>query len=111
MVQRVRPLLAFAPSRACLPSSSSKGVSSSFRLSVRVFWPTSFPEHPLPDVWRAVQHLDPLRLTCVEKANSFDVHEIHFLQIQSHLWSAMLDLRLHLIKVFRSKRPAQPNPR
>ena len=74
-------------------------------------WPISFPEHPLPDVSRAVQHWDPLRLTCVEKANSLDVHEIHLLQIQSYLWSATLDLRFHLIKGLRSQRPAQPNPR
>jgi hypothetical protein len=73
--------------------------------------PVSFPEHPFPDVRRAVQHWDPLRLTCVEKANSFDVHEIYLLQIQCYLWSATLDLRFHLIKVLRSKRPAQPNPR
>jgi hypothetical protein len=58
-----------------------------------------------------MQHLDPLRLACVEKANSLDVHEIHLLQIQSYFWSATLDLRFHLIKVLRSKRPAQPNPR
>jgi hypothetical protein len=49
MMQRVRPLLTLAPS--CLPSSSSKGVFSFFRLLVRVVFPTSFPEHPLPDVW------------------------------------------------------------
>src|SRR5207245_10052522 len=32
-------------------------------------------------------------------------------QIQSSPWSAALDLHFHLIKVLRSKRPAQPNPR
>ena len=107
MVQRVRPLPTLALSYACLPSSSSMRASLSFRLC---FWPTSFPENPLPDVLRAVQHWDPLRLTCVEKVNSVDVHKIHLLQIQSYLWSATLDLRLHLITVLRSKRPAQPNP-
>src|SRR4029077_2910774 len=75
------------------------------------FWPTLFPEHPLPDVRRAVQHRDPLRLTRVEKANAFDVHEIHLLQIQSYSWSATLDLRPHLVKVLRSERPAQSSPR
>jgi hypothetical protein len=103
-----RPLLTLAPLYTCLPPSSSKRACLFMGACL---WPISFPEHPLPDVWRAVQHWDPLRLTCVEKANSLDVHEIHLLQIQSYLWSATLDLRFHLIKVLRSKRPAQPNPR
>jgi hypothetical protein len=81
-------------------------------LSLRLcFWPISFPEHPFHDVGRAVQHWDPLRLTSVEKANSFDVHEIHLLQIQSYFGPATLDLCFHLINVLRSQRPAQPNPR
>src|SRR5438309_10968229 len=47
----------------------------------------------------------------IEEANGIDIREIHLLQIQSYSWSAALDLRFHLIKVLRSKRPAQPNPR
>jgi len=74
-------------------------------------WPTSFPEHPVPDIRRTVQHRDALRLTRVEKANTFDIYEIHFLQIQSYSCSESLDLCLHLIKVLRSKRSAQPNHR
>jgi hypothetical protein len=58
-----------------------------------------------------VQHGDPLRLARVEKANSFDIYEIQLLQIQSYCWSVTLDLRLHVIKLFSSKLPAQPNPR
>ncbi|SRR6266849_4392544 len=103
-----RPLLTLAPLYTCLPPSSSKRACLFMGACL---WPISFPEHPLPDEWRAVQHWDPLRLTCVEKANSLDVHEIHLLQIQSYLWSATLDLRFHLIKGLRSQRPAQPNPR
>ena len=58
-----------------------------------------------------MQHGDPLRLARVEKTNSFDIHEIQLLQIQSYLWSVTLDLRLHLIELLSSKSPAQPNPR
>jgi hypothetical protein len=50
-----------------------------------------------------VQHRDAFRLTRVEKANGFDIHEIHLLQIQSHSWPATLDLSLQLIKVLSSK--------
>src|SRR5271170_8034642 len=71
----------------------------------------SFSEHPLRDIRRAAQHGDPLRLARVEKANTFEIHDIHLLQIQSDSWSATLDLGLHLIQVLRPKRPAQPNPR
>src|SRR6266566_4938298 len=52
-----------------------------------------------------------MRLTSIEKANAFDIHEIHLLQIQNYSWSATPDLHLHLIKVLRSKRSAQPNLR
>lgn len=54
-----------------------------------------------------MQHLYALRLTRIKKANAFDIHEIHLLQIQSYLWPATLNLRFHLIKVLRSKRPAE----
>lgn len=50
-------------------------------------------------------------LTRVEKANPVDVHEINLPQIQRYPWSATRDLRLQLIKVFRSKLSAQMNPR
>jgi hypothetical protein len=58
-----------------------------------------------------VKHWDAIRLTSIEKANALDIHEIYLLQVQSCSWSTTLDLRLHLIKVLRSKRPAEPNPR
>jgi hypothetical protein len=75
------------------------------------FWSISFPGHPFPDIRRAVQHWDALHLTRIEKTNTFDIHQIHLLQIQSYSWSGTLDLRLHLSQVLRSKRPAQTNPR
>src|SRR6202035_2784495 len=69
----------------------------------------SLLQHPFPDVWRTVQDRDPCRHTRVEKTNTFDIHQIEFLQIQRDAWSATLDLRLQLIKVLRSKLPAQTN--
>src|SRR5260370_41988624 len=90
-----------------LLSSFSFNESSKFRM---VFRSASLLQHPFPDVWRTVQDRDPCRLTRVEKTNTFDIHEIEFLQIQGDAWSATLDLRLQLIKVLRSKLPAQTNP-
>jgi hypothetical protein len=58
-----------------------------------------------------VQHRYALRLTRIKKANAFDIHEIHFFQIQSYSWSTTFDLGLDLINVLRSKLLAQPNPR
>src|SRR4029077_15326534 len=89
-----------------LLSSFSFNESSRFRM---VFRPASLLQHPFPDVWRTVQDGDACRLTRVEKTNTFDIHKIDFLKIQRDVWSATLDLRLHLIKVLRSKLPAQTN--
>src|SRR5712691_4200289 len=89
-----------------LLSSFSFNESSRFRT---VFRPASFLQHPYPDVRRTVQDRDACRLARVEKTNTFDIHEIEFLQIQRDAWSATLDLRLQLIKVLRSKLSAQTN--
>lgn len=56
-----------------------------------------------------MQHRDALRFARIEEANGFDIHEVHLFQIQSYR-SSTLDLGLHVIKVLRSKLPAQPNP-
>src|SRR6266852_2935012 len=90
-----------------LLSSLSFNKLSKFRM---VFRSASLLQHPCPDIWRTMQDRDPCRLTRVEKTNSFDIHQIEFLQIQRDAWSATLDLRLQLIKVLRSKLPAQTNP-
>src|SRR5258708_158037 len=74
-------------------------------------WPTSFPEHPFPDIRRTVQHRDALRLTRVEKANTFDIHETHLLQVQNYAWSATVDLRLQFLQMLRSYSSNQPDRR
>ena len=38
-----------------------------------------------------------LRLTCIKKVNAFDIHEIHFFQIQSDSRSTTFDLGLDLL--------------
>src|ERR1700756_2571211 len=86
-----------------LLSSVRVNESSTFRM---VFRSASLLQHPLPDVWRTVQDRNPCRLTRVKKTNTFDIHEIEFLQIQRDAWAATLDLRFQLIKVLRSKLPA-----
>src|SRR5258706_8196758 len=91
-----------------LLSSFSFNESSKFRM---VFRSAPLLQHPFPDIWRTMQDRDPYRLTRVEKTNTFDIHQIEFLQIQREAWSATLDLRLQLIKVLRSKLPAQTNAR
>jgi hypothetical protein len=73
------------------------------------FWAISFPQNPLPDVRGGVQHRDASRLAHVEKPNSFNIHEIDLFQIQSY-WPSLLYLRFDLIKMLRSKLPAQSNP-
>src|SRR5580692_10453601 len=72
--------------------------------------PTSLLQHPFPDIRRTVHDRHACRLTRIEKTNTFDIHEIEFLQIQRDAWSAPLDLRLQLINVLGSKVPAQTNP-
>jgi hypothetical protein len=58
-----------------------------------------------------VQHRNAIRLTCIEEANAFDIHQMHFFQIQSYSWFTTFDLGPHLIQVLRSKVPAHRNPR
>src|SRR5258708_7913279 len=91
-----------------LLSTCSSYDSAKFRM---VFRSASLLQHPFPDVWRTVQNRDPCRLTRVQKANTFDIHQIEFPQVQRDACSATLDLRLQLIKVLRSKLPAQTNAR
>jgi hypothetical protein len=51
------------------------------------------------------------RLTPVEKANTFDIYEVQFFQIQNCRRFAKLDFGLNLIHVLRPKVSTQPNPR
>src|SRR6266849_4403332 len=74
------------------------------------FWPTSFLQHPFPDVRRTVQDRDPLRLTRIEKTDTFEIDKIQFLQIQNDWRLAVLDFGFDLIQVPKSKFAAEPNP-
>jgi hypothetical protein len=58
-----------------------------------------------------VQHRYVLRLARIKRANAFDIHEMHFFQIQTYTWSATFDLGPDLIDMLGSKLPAQPNSR
>jgi len=83
------------------------------RLRLRLwmfFWPTSFLQHPFPDVRRTVQDRDPLRLTRIEKTDTFEIDKIQFLQIQNDWRLAVLDFGFDLIQVPKSKFAAEPNP-
>jgi hypothetical protein len=72
---------------------------------------TTFPQHPFPDVRRAVDHRNPVRFTAIKKANGFDIDEVQFLQIQNHWCVAKLDFGFDLIQVLSPKIAAQSNPR
>ena len=68
-------------------------------------------EHPFPDVRRAVEQSDALRIAEIEKPNAFEIHEIHFLQIEDKTCPAADDLGFHLVDVLTSQLPAQANSR
>src|SRR5271165_3824776 len=74
-----------------------------------LFRPTSLLQHPFPDVRRTVQDRDALRLTRIEKTNTFEIDEIQFLQIQNDWRLAALDFGFDLIQVLKSKFSAEPN--
>ena len=57
-----------------------------------------------------MQDRDPLRLTRIEKANTFEIDKIQFLQIQNDWRFAALDFGLHLIHIPGSQFATQPNP-
>jgi hypothetical protein len=69
------------------------------------YW-ASFAQHPLPDIRRTSKHRDALCSAGVKEANRFEIHEIHFLQIQSNWGFTLLDLGSHLIEVLTSQFPA-----
>src|ERR1700730_1886455 len=75
-----------------------------------LFRPASLLQHPFPDVRRIVQDRDPLRLTRIEKTNSFEIYKVQFLQIQNDWRFAALDFGLHLIQMPESQFAAEPNP-
>jgi hypothetical protein len=75
-----------------------------------LFRPTSLLQHPFPDVRRTVKHGNALRLTCIEKTNSFEIDEIDFLQVQHDRRFAALSLGLDLLQMRDSKFAAEPNP-
>jgi hypothetical protein len=58
---------------------------------------------------RAVNDFDPLSGTGNQKPNCVDVHEIQFVEIQSHLWTATLDLSAQVIELLISKFTAKPD--
>jgi hypothetical protein len=59
--------------------------------------------HPLTNIWRAIQNLDTLRLALIQKTNSVNVDDANFLEIQSRRLSALLDLGAETSEVRRSK--------
>src|SRR5208282_1685704 len=74
-----------------------------------LFRPTPLLQHPLPDIRRAVQNRHPLRLTGIEKTNTFEIDKIQFLQIQNDWRLAALDFGFELIQLPESKFAAEPN--
>jgi hypothetical protein len=72
------------------------------------FLSTTLLQHPFPDVRRTVQDRDPLRLTRIEKTNSFEIYKVQFLQIQNDWRFAALDFGFDLIQVPNSKLAAEP---
>jgi hypothetical protein len=58
-----------------------------------------------------VEQSDALRIAEIEKPNAFEIHEIHFLQIEDKTWTAADDLGFHLVDVLTSQLPAQANSR
>ena len=63
----------------------------------------AFPEHPLLDKGRTVQHRDALRHAGIEKPNGYDIHELHLVQIQNYSWSGSVDFGLQLIDLLSPK--------
>src|SRR5438132_11430279 len=68
---------------------------------------TSLLQHPFPDVRRTVQDRDPLRLTRIEKTNSFEIYTVQFLQIQNDWRLAVLDFGFDLIQLPNAKFTAE----
>src|SRR3984893_19485043 len=66
---------------------------------------------PVAYVRRAVQERDPLCFTSHEEANNLDIDQVHFLQIDYDLRSALPDLLLQFRQMFRLHPPNESNLR
>jgi len=99
----------FNPATMCVYGEIQQCIQVCF-LSLVLFRSDSLLRHPFPDIWRTANNRDALRLTCIEKANSFDIDEINFLQIEHDRRFAALSLGLDLIQLRDSKFAAEPNP-
>jgi hypothetical protein len=51
----------------------------SFRVAIHLSLTGPFPDHPLPDIGRTMEQLDPALLADEEKPHHPDVHQRHFL--------------------------------
>jgi hypothetical protein len=71
----------------------------------------AFTCHPVPDVRRAVQQLDPASLAAAEEPHRDDVHQRHFLEIQSWTWLRTFDLGLDFRQALRLDPTDQPDDR
>src|SRR5579863_1937012 len=69
----------------------------------------SFFADPVAYVTAAVEELDPLCFTRPEEPNNLNVDQVHFLQVQRDLRSALLDLRLQFRQMFRLYSPNESN--
>jgi hypothetical protein len=71
----------------------------------------AFFADPVAYVWAAVEELDPLCFTRPEESNNLNVNQVHFLQVERDLRSALLDLRLQFRQMFRLHSPNESNRR
>ncbi|HVD32400.1 MAG TPA: hypothetical protein VNC19_02395, partial [Gemmatimonadales bacterium] len=67
--------------------------------------------HPVPDVLRAMQQFDPVLLAGAEEPDRPDVHQRHFLEIQSWAWLRALELGLNFSQALRLNPTDQPDDR
>src|SRR5882672_4767343 len=89
---------------AIFPSSFLDIVFLLFRL-------ISLSANPVAYVRRAVEERDPLCFASPEEANNLDIDQVHFLQIDYDLRSALPNLLLQFSQMFRLHSPNESNRR
>jgi hypothetical protein len=67
--------------------------------------------HPVPNVLRAVQQFDPVLLAGPEEPDRPDVHQRHFLEIQSRVGLRAFELGLNFWQALRLDPTDQPDQR
>ena len=92
-----------SPFRVCVDVGYQNCIAS--------FFSTFFTAHPLLYVWPAMEELDTVFLTVIQKSNDLDVHERHSVEVQRNPRLSAFNLRFQFTQMLGLQPTAHANHR